>query len=76
MEQKEITWEVCEKAWQAFDKYKETAEQHEFVTIMLWDAKIVPLYEDLKKNWDSKHGQIFMKGMRLVGEQFGFSVEE
>lgn len=52
-----------EAAWKRFDKIKEEAEQHMFPKILMVDSRMEPLYEDLQKNWDDRHAEIFLKGM-------------
>lgn len=67
-----ITIELVEEAWANFDKYKETAEQHEFPTLLLIDSRFVPLYNDLHANWDDHHALVFMRGMELLSKRLGF----
>lgn len=69
-----ITLEEVEKYWDAFSKYKETAEQHEFAELLFWDFKLVPLYNDLKKNWDEKHADVFLTTLDVVFDHFGITI--
>ena len=71
-----LTLEYIDKAWASYEKFKETAEQHDFPYILMWDLKLIPLYEDLHKNWDEHHAEIFMKGMAIISGQFGFKLPE
>lgn len=71
-----LTLEHIDKAWASYEKFKETAEQHDFASIAFWDFKTVPLYEDLHKNWDEHHAEIFMKGMKFLSSRFGFELPE
>lgn len=47
-----------------------------FPKLILWDVKLTPLYEDLKKNWDEHHAWVFMKCMELMFESFGIKKGE
>ena len=69
-----ITIEDVNKAWSNYEAYKETAEQHEFLLIFMTDLKLVPLYKDLKENWNDHNAEIFMKCLGEVGKQFGFAL--
>ena len=66
-----VTLQHCEQAWKRFDQLKEEAENHMFPSIMVWDLRLTPLYEDLNKNWNEHHGEIFLKGMVLMFKMFG-----
>lgn len=68
-----ITIELVEKAWANFDKYKETAEQHEFPKLLMFDMRFKPLYDDLHVNWDEHHALVFMRGMEMLAKHFGFA---
>lgn len=57
------TKELVETIWEKYNEYKETAEQHEFVQLFLFDSKLVPAYEDLKNNWNIDHANTFIRGM-------------
>lgn len=69
-----ITLETIEQAWKNYEQYKERAEQHEFIELLMLDYDFVPLYEDLKKNWNEHHAEAFLKGLSIVGQHFGFEV--
>lgn len=71
-----LTIETVEKAWANFDKFKETAEQHDFPRILMIDLRFKPFYDDLHKNWDEHHAEVFMNGMKQVSEIFGFECPE
>lgn len=71
-----ITIEMIDEVWANFDKFKETAEQHDFPMILMIDMKSKPLYEDLHANWDEHHAFIFMKWMQDVANLFGFKCPE
>lgn len=59
-----ITISDIEKLWKLFDDYKETAEQYEFITLIMIDAKLTPLYKDLHENWNEQHAELFANIMR------------
>ena len=60
--------EVCKK----YNDFKETAEQHDFVKLIMFDSKLIPAYNDLQKNWNDDHAQKFINGMKnVVFKQFG-----
>lgn len=67
-----ITIELIDEAWAEFDKYKERAEQHEFITLIMIDAQFKPLYDDLHENWHVGHAFTFMKAMKRLSEKIGF----
>ena len=59
-----MTIQKIEELWKLWTDYKDRAEQHEFVSILILDRKLIPLYEDLHKNWDQGHAGIFASMMR------------
>ena len=69
-----ITIDDVKKAWANYEAYKDRAEQHEFTMLLMLDMKLVPLYNDLIKNWDESHAEIFMNFLKNVGEKFGFTL--
>lgn len=58
-------------AWDKFVKYTETAEQHEFAMLAMFQFKMEPLYNDLMKNWDDHHAELFMRGMTMILDRLG-----
>lgn len=65
----------AEKCWAAFERYKETAEQHEFAKLFVADLKIVPAYKDLKSYPDEGHAELFVRAMRkFLKQNFGIEV--
>lgn len=52
-----------EDVYQKWQNYKETAEQHEFVTIFMRDGIIESGYKDLHENWDDEHARIFIRSV-------------
>ena len=71
-----ITIEKIEEAWSNYERYKETAEQHEFPTLLMLDMKVKPYYDDLHKNWDENHAKMFMALMQKIGKHFGFECQK
>lgn len=65
------TIETVEEAWKRFDEIKDTAEQYMFPALLMWDLKLTPLYKDLHKNWDTRHAEVFLKGMDVMFKSFG-----
>ncbi len=68
--------EYVKYLWEVLNKYKETAEQHEFPKLMTVDIMFGPAYNDLQKNWDEKHAELFIKGMKMVFEKFNIEFDE
>lgn len=61
-----------EEVWKKYNDFKETAEQHDFVKLIMFDSKLIPAYNDLQKNWNEGHAQKFINGMKnVVFKQFG-----
>ena len=71
-----ITIEVVDEAWSNLNRFKETAEQHDFPKLLSIDTLLEPLYEDLHKNWDEHHAEIFMMWMFEFSKQLGFKCPE
>lgn len=63
--------EEIKRMWDAYEKYKETAEQHEFIRLFMMDARLVPAYNDLQKNYTEEHAEIFKRVMRKVLDSLG-----
>lgn len=69
-----ITSEYIDQLWQKFEDYKATAEQHEFVRLLMYDSQLLPRYKDLQKNWDTGHAEIFVRVMlQKVFPAFGIT---
>ena len=66
-----VTFEQCKTVWDKYTAYKEQAEQHEFLDLMVTEMRFAPLYADLAKNWDPEHGMIFLNAMQKVLDHFG-----
>lgn len=71
-----LTIEKIDEAWANFDKFKETAEQHDFPTILMLDLRLKPYYDDLHKNWNEHHAEMFMRAMQKIGKHLGFKCPE
>lgn len=67
--------EKCIKYWNLYSKYKETAEQHEFSTLLLLDSYLTPRYKLLINNFDEEKGVKFIKGMEIIFEKFGIKYD-
>ena len=63
--------EEVEELWRRYNQFKETAEQHDFVKLIMFDAKLIPAYNDLQKNWSDDHAQKFINGMHIVFDKLG-----
>ena len=63
--------EQVEELWKKYNSFKETAEQHDFVKLIMFDMKLIPAYNDLKKNWNEDHAQKFINGMNIVFNKLG-----
>jgi len=63
--------EQIEEMWKKYNSFKETAEQHDFVKLIMFDAKLIPAYNDLKKNWNEDHAKKFINGMNIVFNKLG-----
>ncbi len=71
-----MTIQEIEKLWALWEAFKETAEQHDFVHILIVDMKMSRLYKDLHDNWSEDHAKIFAEAMRLqVFPHFGIREE-
>ena len=68
--------QTVEKLWNAFEKYKENAEQHEFIRLAMYDSKLLPAYNDLHENYNDEHADIFIRGMKKVLLSFGIDYIE
>ena len=76
MSDAKITIDVVESAWNNFTEFKNHAEQHDFPLLLRIDLELVPLYDDLKDNWNPRHAKTFLKALAMVGKHFGFFVPE
>lgn len=63
--------EKVEALWNKFEQYKETAEQHEFLFLLMLDKRLTLAYNDLKNNWNEDHADIFIRSMENVIKTFG-----
>lgn len=63
--------EKVEALWNKFEQYKETAEQHEFLFLLMLDTRLALAYNDLKNNWNEEHADIFIRSMENVIKTFG-----
>lgn len=64
--------EQVNEVWEKYNSFKKTAEQHDFVKLLMFDSKLIPAYNDLQNNWDDDHAQKFINAMKnVVFKQFG-----
>jgi hypothetical protein len=63
--------EKVEEAWKKYNDYKETAEQHMFPKLVIFDRMLEPAYKDLQEKWSDVHAQIFLNGMNIVFKKLG-----
>ena len=64
------------RLWGIYDKYKETAEQYEFIHLLMLDSLLIPRYKDLKENYTEEHAEIFKRVMRNVLASLGALPDE
>ena len=55
--------DYVKELWSKLEEYKENAEQHEFVKLMMLDSQLVPAYNDLINNYNEEHADIFIRVM-------------
>lgn len=53
--------EKIKALYDRWQDYKSTAEQHEFVNILMKDSLIERAYRDLQSNWSDEHAEIFIR---------------
>ena len=58
--------EKVEEVWKKYNDFKENAEQHMFVQLVMCDRMLIPAYNDLQKNWSDEHAEKFINGMTKV----------
>ena len=52
-----------EEVWKKYNDFKEHAEQHTFVQILMYDKMLIPAYNDLMSNWSDDHSEKFINGV-------------
>lgn len=55
--------DYVKELWSKFEKYKEHAEQCEFVELIMLDSQLEPAYNDLINNYSEEHADIFIRVM-------------
>ena len=65
----------CINYWNKFNEYKESAEQHEFITILQLDLYLTPRYKSLINNFNEEKGVKFIKVMEIIFEEFGIKYD-
>ena len=58
--------EKVEEVWKKYNDFKENAEQHMFVQLVMYDRMLIPAYNDLQNNWSDDHAEKFINGMTKV----------
>ena len=53
-----------ERLIEVYNDFKKTAEQKDFLKIIMMDAQIAPYYVNLKEEYTEEHEQIFCDIMR------------
>ena len=66
--------EKVEYLWEKYNKYKETAEQHEFARLFILDMKLIPAYNDLHTNYNQEHIETFIRVMNKVLKSLGIAI--
>lgn len=66
--------EEVNKYWDAYNSFKETAEQHDFIRLLMLDSQLIPAYNDLKENYCEEHAEIFIRGMKKVLASLGITL--
>lgn len=61
-----VTLEYCNRLMEKYSDYKKTAEQHQFLRLFMYDAKLIPAHKDLNVNWNPEHGAIFVRAMKNI----------
>lgn len=64
------TIEDVEKVWNRLKKCEDEAEQPIFASLAFIHLKMDPLYNDLHKNWDESHAEIFIRAMENLCKVF------
>ena len=67
--------EKCIKYWNLYSKYKETAEQHEFPTLLSLDLYIIPRYKSLINNFNEEKGVKYIEAMEIIFKKFGIKYD-
>lgn len=62
----EVTLEYCNELMEKYEKYKETAEQHMFPLLFMFDLKLEPAHKDLNAHWNEEHGAVFIRSMKNI----------
>lgn len=61
-----VTLEYCNRLMEKYSNYKKTAEQHQFLRLFMYDAKLIPAHKNLNANWNPEHGAIFVRAMKNI----------
>lgn len=63
-----------DRLWNLYEKYKETAEQHEFPLLFHYDLLLMPGYHDLKTNPSKEHEAVFKRALEHVLKNLGIKL--
>ena len=63
--------EQVKNLYNRFINYTKTAEQHEFTTLILMEARISAGYKDLMKNWNENHADIYIRSVGNILKRLG-----
>lgn len=70
-----MTIQDIDKVWAWYTKLRDNCEQHDIPVFMMWDARLSWGYNDLHREWNDHHAEIFMNGMRMVFRMLGLEDE-
>ena len=65
---------LIEELYAKYEKYKETAEQHEFPSLMYYDVFLNAGYKDLQENYTKEHADKFINGIKIVLNRLGIEL--
>lgn len=71
-----MTIEKIEAFWDAFLKRADQAEQSQFVNTHMLHDILEPLYNDLHRNWNEHHANMFIGFIKSSYKKLGWNVEE
>ena len=70
---KVLTIEDIDKAWTRFLTRADRAEQYQFVQIAWCHTKLKPFFDDLHRNWDNHHANVFLRGIQAAYRTLGWT---
>jgi hypothetical protein len=72
---RQLTIEEIDKAWATFLERADRAEQYQFARIAYIQRRLEPLFNDLHKNWDNHHANVFLKGIDAAYRTLGWAAD-